>query len=315
VKPVVVTGDLICDEWVEGRVDRISPEGPVPVLLEDRPRRTSAGGAGFVARCVGALGGRPLVVGVVGGDVCGAELVNEIGDFVAVDYKRVTPTKTRFTSGGHPVLRVDREQTDWLSEADEIWAVDVLRNVIPGAAAVVVSDYAKGTITPLVAQTVAREAALAGVPVVVDTKPSRFRLYKRATVMKPNDREMREICPGLPGGVDGLITGAQFLVSEGVAGSVVVTMGEDGALVYPSGGQPFVTASPRVPVSDVTGAGDVFAAALGVCLGAGRPLSEAARYACAASAESVRYHGTHAPSRTQTWALGTLSPEVVDKLA
>ena len=185
VQTVLCVGDLMLDEFVYGEVSRISPEAPTPVIAVKRTE-TMIGGAGNVARNLVALGTRCIFVGVVGSDEAGTALTqalsaNPLIEFhLVVDAGRLTTRKVRFVSEHHSthLLRADWEMAQPIDAASEDALIGHVVKAMPRAGAVVLSDYAKGALTPRVIRAVIDKAHELGKPVVVDPKGRDYTIYK-----------------------------------------------------------------------------------------------------------------------------------------
>lgn len=295
---VVVVGDAMLDRYVFGDVSRVSPEAPIPVLKvareEDRP-----GGAASVAANCAALGARTRLVGFRGDDGAGRALARllaaedvDAAGLVAVA-SRPTTLKIRMVAGGRShrnrqqVVRVDREVADPHAAADEEALLRAFAKALRGADAVVVSDYAKGVVTPGVASQVIAKARAAGVPVVVDPKGTDYSRYRGATAVTPNRSETAQATGVEPRGDASALEAARRLIELVGVDAAVVTLDKDGlALAERSGHEELVPTTPR-EVYDVTGAGDAVIATLGVALGAGIPLRDAVHLANVAAGVEV----------------------------
>src|SRR5262245_919850 len=189
-------GDVMLDRFVDGSVDRISPESPVPVLLTESTV-TSAGGASNVARNITSLGATCTVIGVVGDDVAGRELRQILEDTTGMTCALIvcaeacTTEKMRFVSRGQHLLRVDREMTVTSNERVD----DALRNEIrlhlDACDVIILSDYAKGTLSPAVIHYAIDQGRMRNLPIVVDPKCPDFSRYFGATVITPNLKEIK----------------------------------------------------------------------------------------------------------------------------
>lgn len=292
---VLVVGDLILDHFVRGRVTRISPEAPVPVV-EVEQERHALGGAANVAHNVRALGGRPLLVGLVGDDRAGedfralaaAEGVDASG--VLAEAGRQTSLKTRVVAHHQQVVRVDRE----MKAAPSPRALAALRRrvakLLPSCHAVVASDYAKGLFSPELLMWLGEACKAASVPYVVDPKPVHFP-YPGATVVTPNRGETAGFF-GAPFETAQAPAVGLELLGRTDWGAVLMTLGEDGMVLCERGRRPSAIPARVREVYDVTGAGDTVVAALALALAAGRPLLESARLANAAAGVVVGKVGT-----------------------
>jgi D-beta-D-heptose 7-phosphate kinase/D-beta-D-heptose 1-phosphate adenosyltransferase len=309
---VAVIGDVMLDVYVQGSMERISPEAPVPVL-EAKSERWEVGGAANVARCLADLGAEVRLSGVVGADREGERLIAmarqlrfDVGG-VVLDQSRPTTCKTRLVAGCQQVLRLDRECRAAI-------AGDIARRVLGQtvglcrwADAVILSDYAKGVLTEAICR--AAIGAADGKPLVVDPKSLPWDRYRGATVIKPNCGEAARFA-GAP--VDSeaqafavacrladSVSATHALITRGAAGVTLAARRGDGrdgafdAVHFP--------ACPRELV-DVTGAGDVVSAALALALAAGADVRVATWLANVAAGTKVGKLGTASVSAAEVLA-------------
>src|SRR5438477_6740643 len=196
---VLCIGDLMLDDFVYGEVSRISPEAPAPVIAVNR-QEVVIGGAGNVARNIASLGARCLFVGVVGDDDGGravrVALANEpnIEASLVVDRSRPTTRKVRFVSEHHSthLLRADWEVAKPIGADIERALIDTCMAALPRVDCVVLSDYAKGVLTAHLIRSVIEGAKKLGKPAVVDPKGLDFRIYRGATLITPNRKELAD---------------------------------------------------------------------------------------------------------------------------
>jgi D-beta-D-heptose 7-phosphate kinase/D-beta-D-heptose 1-phosphate adenosyltransferase len=296
-KRVVVAGDLMLDVYVTGDVRRISPEAPVPVL-DVSESSARPGGAANAALNVAALGGRPLLVGVVGADADGDRLLallEEAGlDVASVlrDPSRPTTCKTRVVARSQQIVRLDREVRRPTASELEARLGAALAAAVRAADACVLSDYDKGVLAGrLPAQAIAAAAAAAR-PVVVDPKGRDFTRYAGATVVTPNTHEL-EVATGHSADGDGAVVeaGAALLAELGGA-ALLVTRGAAGMTLLRTGAAPRHLSTAAQRVYDVTGAGDTVVSALALALAAGLPLEQAMEIANRAAGVAVSKMGT-----------------------
>jgi D-beta-D-heptose 7-phosphate kinase/D-beta-D-heptose 1-phosphate adenosyltransferase len=301
---VLVVGDIMLDRFVYGTVERISPEGPVPVLRVER-EEVSLGGAGNVLRNLRALGCEAAVAGVIGEDAAGDELRRLIAeaaasqDFLVTLAERPTTIKERHVAGARQLLRADRESGHPLPEAAAAALLEAALGALADFDALVLSDYGKGALPPGLLAALIEAASTAGRPVVVDPRGRDYGDYWGASVATPNRREL-EAATGLPAADDAEVAAAcRELMERCGLGAVLATRSEKGmTLVASDGAVTHLPATAR-EVYDVTGAGDTVVAVLGAALAAGRPLAEAAQLANAAAGLAVGKLGTAAVSRTE----------------
>ena len=301
---VLCVGDVILDRFVSGDVKRISPESPVPVLLATG-EQTLPGGAANVGRNVVSLGGKCILVGVIGDDAAGRELTNILAEGDGIDPDMVTvsarPTaeKTRFVSQGQHLLRLDREKTHSLSVEAEDAVIGAAARHIAGCHALVLSDYAKGALTDRVIIETIALAKNIGVPVVVDPKSPNLSRYDGATVVTPNMSET-VAAVGLSPVTDALAEEAgRIALRDAALDSILITRAEHGMTLVPRDeGATHLKACAR-EVFDVVGAGDTVVATLALALGSRRPLEESARLANVAAGLVVGKRGTATVSRSE----------------
>ncbi|MGQ0815572.1 MAG: D-glycero-beta-D-manno-heptose-7-phosphate kinase [Gemmatimonadota bacterium] len=276
---VLVVGDIMLDIYLRGGASRISPEAPVPVvrvLAED----LALGGAANVATNIVALGAACSLVGCVGSDSPGRDLVSELtscgidASGIAAITGRATTVKTRVMVRHQQVARYDRESDEELNEMEADELARAVRVRVADVDAVVLEDYNKGVLVPAVIRATIDAARAAGKPVVVDPKFRHFFQYRGATVFKPNLPELIAAMRGTAQPEDS--AWLRHTRDELGADNLLVTLGEDGMALFTSDDE-FV----RVPtvarsVYDVSGAGDTVTAVMAVALGAGADVIEAA---------------------------------------
>jgi D-beta-D-heptose 7-phosphate kinase/D-beta-D-heptose 1-phosphate adenosyltransferase len=310
---VWVVGDLMLDQYVIGGVDRISPEAPVPVVrvhdTEDR-----LGGAANVARQVAILGGRVSLAGVIGADSAGDILLKLCADcginadaVVRLKGGRTT-RKLRVIGHSQQLLRLDWEDAAPCTKSTaEQFAALLVASSKPDA--IILSDYAKGVLTP---ETIAAVTAKRGTaPVVVDPKTRDFSRYHGATVITPNLKEL-ELASGQSldaTAPQAVAAAARPLIAAAGLSAMVVTLSEQGMLIVPAGAEEIGIPATAREVYDVTGAGDTVVAVLSLALGAGAPLVAAAQIANAAAGVSVGQIGAVAVDSDSIRSELTAAPE------
>ena len=316
---VLCIGDLMLDEFVYGEVTRISPEAPTPVIAVKRTE-VMIGGAGNVARNLVALGTRCIFVGVVGDDDAGGELKKELAKIPRIDAHLVTDAgrrttrKVRFVSEHHSahLLRADWEPASPVDSKSEDALIGHVIKAMPKAGAVVLSDYAKGALTPRVIRAVIDAANKAGKPVVVDPKGRDYGIYRGATLITPNRQELADATHS-PAQTDDQVAAAAAELGRMLgAKAVLVTRSEAGMTLVGEGAAIHVPAYP-VRVRDVSGAGDTVVAVLAAMLAMQADFESAMRAANAAAAVVVGKRGTATLSvaelRSRILPAATLAPE------
>lgn len=294
---ILCVGDVMLDRFLYGSMERISPEAPVPVLLLDK-RREMAGGAGNVASNVTALGGRAILVGLVGNDEAGGLLRSALAarpnvvDAAVSTTSRPTICKTRFIAAHQQVVRTDEESRLPLQASEAADLCAALEARIEGVQAVVVSDYGKGVCSPQVLETVFRAAKARNIPVFVDPKSSDYRLYCGATCITPNARELAE-ASGLPVETEAMVeAAARKVMADAEADAILATRSEKGMMLVQRNGAVVSIPTRAREVFDVSGAGDTVIATMALAVGSGLSFGQAMRVANAAAGVVVGKLGT-----------------------
>jgi D-beta-D-heptose 7-phosphate kinase/D-beta-D-heptose 1-phosphate adenosyltransferase len=308
---VLVLGDVMLDRYVSGSASRLSPEAPIPVL---RPtaRRATLGGAANVALNVAALGGQVALVGVIGDDAEGEELARLLESSGIVPHLvtaagRPTTAKTRFMVGNHQLLRLDEETAAAIDDPTADRVVQRFSDALRAANVVVLSDYAKGVLSDLVLRGVLARCQPSGCTVIADPKRMDFASYRGATVLTPNEYEVRQATRiEAEDDSDADRAGRRALDDTGCA-AVLVTRSAKGLTLVRHDEPPMHLPTRAREVADVSGAGDTLVATLAVALGAGAALPEAAMLANITAGIAVGKPGTATVSRNEL--LGVLHLE------
>jgi D-beta-D-heptose 7-phosphate kinase/D-beta-D-heptose 1-phosphate adenosyltransferase len=323
---VAVVGDLILDRFIYGDADRISPESPVPVLNIKRENHM-LGGAGNVVANLAGLGLKAQIFATLAEDGPGQilrgllsnvgagtdGLVNDAQGTGSAKLMRPTTIKTRFLAGKQQILRADEEWTTPISSATEAAILAQLDRLLPQQKAVILSDYGKGVLTPSLIKSVIEKATLIGIPVLVDPKGSDYTMYRGASVVTPNRKELALAAGGRVVKTDEEITeAAQAVLQQSGIEAMVATRSEDGmTIVQQKSAQqkqdpdkagaiiferPVHLRTQALEVFDVSGAGDTVIATLAAALAVGADLVSAASLANIAAGLVVAKVGT-APIR------------------
>ncbi len=281
---VLVIGDVMIDQFIVGRVSRISPEAPVPVVSFDRDEYR-AGGAANVALNVRALGAGVDLVGLIGADAAATRLVelltaSDIGAHALItDEKRRTTAKVRIvTTRNQQVARVDYETDDPAVERVEDAVISQVSARAAQADAIVVSDYLKGVVSRRVMTAVVAAGQQRGIPVLVDPKIPHLDYYAGATLVTPNHYEAETATHLRIRSEEDARQAATILRERARCAGVLITRGEQGMWLAGDGVEGHLPASAR-EVSDVTGAGDTVVASLALAIAAGAAIVEAAHLA------------------------------------
>jgi len=293
----LVVGDLMLDEYLWGKAERISPEAPVQVVDVVR-EDLRLGGAGNVVNNLVALGCRVAVCSVIGADENGTTLLHAFGgtgvatDGVFEDPRRRTSKKTRVVAANQQIVRIDRESREPLAPEFEEQLIGFLRERAGEFGVILVSDYLKGVLTERILAEIAAAGRRHGIPVVVDPKGSDYRKYRGVTLLTPNRKEAEAASGVRIADEAGLLQAAQRLLAEAELAALLITRSEQGmSLFLRDGGAVHIPTVAR-EVFDVTGAGDTVLSVLGLGMACGLPVAEAAMLANVAAGIVVGKVGT-----------------------
>ena len=293
----LVVGDLMLDEYLWGKAERISPEAPVQVVDVIR-EELRLGGAGNVVHNLAALGAQVSVCSVVGDDQNGRELLGQFChhhiDTQAIfqDPGRRTSRKTRVVAAHQQIVRIDRESREALPAVVEQQLSCWIAAHAGEYKVIVLSDYNKGVLTPVVIASAISAAAAAGIPVLVDPKGTNFTRYGGATLLTPNRKEA-EAASGIPITDTASLTEAAGIIM-GATGlqHLLITRSEEGMSLFSKSGEIVHIPTVAREVFDVSGAGDTVLAALAVGIASGLTVAESARLANIAAGIAVGKLGT-----------------------
>lgn len=284
------------DHYVRGTVSRTSPEAPVPILAIEE-EEWLPGGAANVARNLVALGATAHLVGLVGEDVAGRRFAEQLAPnrrlhaHLLTDPVRPTVQKTRCVAQGQQMIRIDREVVTPIGPEMQERAAVLVEELLPSCRGVIISDYAKGFLTPEFIARIIAAAAEHGVPVAVDPKGVDFARYRGAALITPNQKEASE-SSHLPVRDDASAEQAAAAIQQLIQGeAVVVTRGAAGVTVRMTDGRTHHLRARAREVFDVTGAGDTFIAVVGLGLFAGAEVPLAAELGNLAAGISVGQAG------------------------
>lgn len=278
----LVVGDIILDEYFWGKVDRISPEAPVPVVTVKKETQL-LGGAANVVNNIRSLGGQVFLSGLVGGDERGRKILNLLEEKgvptggVFIDPRRPTTVKSRIVAHSQQVVRFDRENQTSLSQGYADSLISYVRDTVPHADTVVIADYGKGVVTEELVKAVTQIAKQEKKPVLLDPKIGRFHLYRDVTLVAPNSQEA-----SLAAGIE-IVDGRSLkgvgekLLDRFNCEVVLITRGEHGMALFERGRKKeFPVQTTEIEVFDVTGAGDTVIGVMALVLAAGASFREAA---------------------------------------
>jgi D-beta-D-heptose 7-phosphate kinase/D-beta-D-heptose 1-phosphate adenosyltransferase len=293
----LVIGDLMLDEYLWGKTDRISPEAPVQVVDVMR-EDLRLGGAGNVVNNLVALGCKVSVCSVIGADVNASYLKQFFAamgvetDGLFEDPDRRTGKKTRVMAAHQQIVRIDRESKDALHPAVEDKVIAWVKLNAHKFDVLVVSDYLKGVLTSSVLEAVIRLGTNAEIPVVVDPKGCDYSKYRGATILTPNRKEAEQASGVLIIDEATLNLAAAKLLESIDLSALLITRSEAGMSLFRSAGDPLHIPTVAREVYDVTGAGDTVLAVLSLGLAAGLPIDDSAKLANTAAGIVVGKLGT-----------------------
>jgi rfaE bifunctional protein kinase chain/domain len=279
-KRILVIGDVMIDAYIRGKVSRMSPEAPVPIVNLDQ-REDRLGGAGNVALNLAALGASPILCSVIGNDQQ-ADLLRRLlkensisGEGIVESSSRKTTVKTRVIGNNQQLLRVDSEQTDPITADEENELITTAKTLIEtGVDAVIFEDYNKGVLTPRVIEAIVSIANQHKVITAVDPKKDNFFAYRNVTLFKPNLKELKE---GLGVEFDIKTDKIAFestvsLLETKLENTIsFVTLSEHGVFICDRSTKDYVPAHVR-NIADVSGAGDTVISVATLCLVVGMPI-------------------------------------------
>jgi len=295
---ILVVGDIILDEFIWGKVSRISPEAPVPVV-EVQKETVLLGGAANVVNNILSLGGRSLICGVIGDDESGKKLLGILqangisSDGIIVQKDRRTTLKTRVVADRRQqVVRFDRENNEQLDQKLRERLLHYVRAHLGEVDSVILSDYGKGLLSEDLIRGINESARGEGRMVVVDPKMDNFDFYKDITLITPNKFEA-EIASGVKiVDEESLNRAGEKLLDRFRSQAVLITLGEEGMALFERGKHAINIPTVAKEVYDVTGAGDTVVAVIALARAAGASFGEAAKIANYAAGIVVGRRGT-----------------------
>jgi rfaE bifunctional protein kinase chain/domain len=301
---IVILGDLIIDQYIWGKVSRISPEAPIPVVEVVR-ENFSLGGAANVANNLSALGASVEICGVVGEDSYGGMLLGMLKEkgidtrLVVKDPARPTILKTRIIAHKQQVVRVDREDTRSLEGEGLARMKEHLQEAIPNVDAMILEDYGKGVIQEGLLREIVPMARGLGKIVTVDPKRDHFPFYKGVTAITPNRLEAEEATGIQLSDEEGLHEAGARLMARLKCDAVLITMGDQGMCLFEDGEPPLKIPARAREVYDVSGAGDTVIAVFTSALVAGATFRQAAMLSNVAGGLVVEKLGTAVVTREE----------------
>jgi D-beta-D-heptose 7-phosphate kinase/D-beta-D-heptose 1-phosphate adenosyltransferase len=305
---IMVVGDIMLDEYLEGTVERISPEAPIPVvnLLNNKVRDVRLGGSANVFNNLVSLGGKDILLcGVIGDDDNGRMIKGmlrgigaEVGGLI-VDADRPTSIKTRIIAHNQQVIRLDREERKPISEKTRSYIIKFIIDRLDSLDAIIFSDYEKGTITKELLEVVLPLAEKKNIIIAVDPKFTNFKYFKKVTIIVPNRKEASGfVRHEINNDYDALVA-AQYILKKLECECVLVKLGERGMRIVDRNGCDVMIKTVAEQVYDVTGAGDTVISTLVLSKSSGATWEEAARIANYAAGIVIHYIGTSAVNAKQ----------------
>lgn len=277
---IAVIGDVMLDRYYRGTVSRISPEAPVPIVdIEDESEYP--GGAANVAYNLVMLGASPLLLGIIGNDVSGAQLRELLGglgisdEALLNDPVRPTTVKTRVIASSQHIVRVDREEKREIASGMRQRLLDLLKENIGQIDALILQDYNKGVVSRDLIPQVVELAQQHDVPVYVDPKFNNFFEYTGVTVFKPNRKEAEDALQRKLRTEEERQEGVQELLQRLGSEYVILTLGSEGMMLARREDDPILVPTKAIQVADVSGAGDTVIATLATAYAAGATMQEA----------------------------------------
>ncbi|REJ82359.1 MAG: D-glycero-beta-D-manno-heptose-7-phosphate kinase [Bacteroidetes bacterium] len=274
---VMIIGDVMIDAYLWGKVDRISPEAPVPIVSVTK-RENRPGGAANVAINIHSLGATPVLCSVIGDDLNGrtfTEIIQELGmstEGLVQSPDRPTTRKTRVIGNNHQMLRVDEEREEDLSPSERKRLLERIESILSRKKTdvIVIEDYDKGVISKSLIEQVVGMARQYKIPVAVDPKRRNFNHYKNVDLFKPNLKELKEGIKMDPdeNGIQDIIAVAKKFRKEKQIGTLLLTLSEKGVLVLNDSVEKIIPAHVR-NIADVSGAGDTVIGVAALCLAIG----------------------------------------------
>ncbi len=264
----LLIGDLMLDEYIDGHVNRVSPEAPVPILLEKK-KNQMIGGAGNVFRNLHSLGVKTSLISLLGKDQTGlilSKLIKKVSNkdvFIYFDKNRITSVKTRFLSNNQQLIRVDKEDDSSISKDASDYILKAFKKEIDKNDIVILSDYNKGVINKKIAQQVIKLCNKKKIPIIIDPKNKDFNIYQGADLITPNKKEASEITGVQLYSDKDIELSAKNIIDQYNIKSVLITRGEKG-LSYINKKEAIHLSTQTKEVYDVSGAGDTVLAMMAI---------------------------------------------------
>lgn len=301
---ILAVGDIMMDRFIWGKVSRISPEAPVPVVVVEK-ETFLLGGAANVVNNIHSLGGKVSLCGVVGDDEVGRNIIKKLAEMkvetqgIFVEKGRQTTVKTRIIAHHQQLVRIDREITDHPGLSTSRDLSEFLKKNIEGFDGVILSDYGKGLLTKDLTRIAIRRAKEVKKFILVDPKPNNLFFYKGATIVTPNVAEASQASGVSINDLSSLRKVGRMLLRRLRCDVLVITRGEEGMAIFEPDREPFLVPTVAKEVYDVTGAGDTVIGTMALALAIGASVKDAARLANYAAGIVVGKMGTATVTREE----------------
>lgn len=301
---IAVIGDSMLDQWIWGKVSRISPEAPVPVVDVERLSYTP-GGAANVVNNIGCLGGKVSMFTVTGDDENADKLIGALADRgadvrgIIRDSSRPTTTKTRIVANSQQLCRTDTEKRDMISGDVLERMTDAVSKAVAESDLCVVSDYNKGLFSSSLFKSVLDSAKKAGIKVAAGPKPANIEIFKGSDLMTLNEKEAREAYGKLSPEVLPIERIGNAVRENLGLDALLVTRGDKGMALFEKNNEPFSIPALASEVFDVSGAGDTVLSVASLALSSGASLREAVVLSNFAAAVVVKKVGTATVSQSE----------------
>jgi len=294
---VLVVGDIMVDQFIWGKVSRISPEAPVPVV-KVTSESLLLGGCANVLNNVFSMGGKVAVSGIVGSDKMGSWLIDKLKTMnidtagIIVEDERPTIVKTRVVAHSQQVVRFDREDKSPVSQDSLQGIIEYIKSMEDNLGAVVISDYNKGVFSEELIRGIREITSERGIILCIDPKQSDFSLYRGCDLITPNHQEMERALGMELKNNDDITNGGRTLIRKFDFGALLVTRGEEGMSLFENNGRVTHISTVARDVFDVTGAGDTVIGVFALCVAAGATFREASALSNHAAGIAVGKVGT-----------------------
>lgn len=301
---IAVLGDVMLDEFCWGKVDRISPEAPVPIV-QVNTETWRPGGAANVATNLVALGAKAHIFGIVGDDGAGRRLTEELQkekigtNGLIIDSGRRTSVKTRILGQNQQMIRVDRENTEAMDYERQKAILTTMLDMIDDLDGVIISDYAKGVIVEGLFKEVVTRFRQHNKFIAVDPKLKNFSMYKKPTIITPNTKEAESTLGRVFENEADVMKGGMDLLKNTSSDAILITRSEHGMSLFEKGREPVTIPTRALKVFDVTGAGDTVISTFSLALASGCSMPQAAEIANLAAGVVVGIVGTAAATSEQ----------------